>query len=54
VNDRELEVLQLRFGGRRRTQSRQRVAQVLGASVQAIWRIERRALRKLRLSALGH
>jgi DNA-directed RNA polymerase sigma subunit (sigma70/sigma32) len=46
-------VLQLRFGTVRRAQSRDDVARFLGVSDRTVRRIERRALRKLRMDALG-
>jgi DNA-directed RNA polymerase sigma subunit (sigma70/sigma32) len=45
-------VLLLRFGQKRRPAPEQLVAQVLGLSVRGVRRIEREALRRLRLDAL--
>ena len=53
LGPREELVLRLRFGNTRETHSRQEVAQLLGLSLDSVRRIERRALRKLRQSALG-
>ena len=50
---REELVLALRFGNARRAQTRSTVAQLLGVSDSTVRRIEQRALRMLRLSALG-
>jgi DNA-directed RNA polymerase sigma subunit (sigma70/sigma32) len=50
---REELVLRLRFGNARTAQTRQAVARLLGVSDGTVRRIEREALRKLRLSALG-
>lgn len=50
---REELVLKLRFGGVRKGHTRKEVARRLGVSDDTVQRIERRALRKLRQSALG-
>lgn len=50
---REELVLRLRFGRMRTAQSRSQVARLLGVSDRTVGGIERRALRKLRMDALG-
>ncbi len=50
---REELVLQLRFGSARVAQTREQIAALLKVSGATVRRIERQALRKLRLSALG-
>lgn len=50
---REELVLRLRFGSMRTAQSRSQVARLLGVSDRTVRGIERRALRKLRMDALG-
>jgi DNA-directed RNA polymerase sigma subunit (sigma70/sigma32) len=52
LEGREVLVLELRFGNLRRAQSRGDVARFLGVSDRTVRRIERRALRKLRMEAL--
>ncbi len=49
----ETAVLRLRFGDPQRVATPQEVAAELGMSVLSVDRLERRALRKLRQSALG-
>jgi DNA-directed RNA polymerase sigma subunit (sigma70/sigma32) len=53
LETREELVLRLRFGDARTAQTRAAVARVLGVSAGRLRRIERQALRKLRMSALG-
>jgi len=50
---RETAVLRLRYGDPQRVATPQEVAAELGTSVLNVFRTERRALRKLRQSALG-
>ena len=50
---REELVLRLRFGDARTAHTRQEVARLLSVSDGTVRRIERDALRKLRMSALG-
>ena len=53
LGGREELVLQLRFADARTAQPRDAVAQLLGVSNETVRRIEYRALRLLRMSALG-
>jgi DNA-directed RNA polymerase sigma subunit (sigma70/sigma32) len=53
LTEQETVVLQLRFGHTRRVAPPHEVAALLGLSLSTVRRIERRALRRLRLSALG-
>ncbi len=53
LEDREELVLRLRFGSVRTPQSRSQVARLLGLSDRAVRCIERQALRKSRMEALG-
>jgi len=49
----EKQVLRLRFAEAKRSRTREEVAALLAVSVDTVRQIELRALRKLRLSALG-
>lgn len=49
----ETDVLRLRFDHPRRVATREEVAGLLGLPLSTMRRIERRALRKLRMTAIG-
>jgi DNA-binding NarL/FixJ family response regulator len=53
LEEREELVLRLRFGSGRTVQTQPEIARLLGVSDSTVRHIERQALRKLRLSALG-
>ncbi|MFQ5666264.1 MAG: sigma factor-like helix-turn-helix DNA-binding protein [Candidatus Binatia bacterium] len=53
LDSREKQVLRLRFANDEQRRTHEELAELLGVPVETVRHIERQALRKLRLSALG-